>query len=90
MKRFEPQKYLFQDQFHSFSLFHIHEYRGKHDIGLFCLADMFLSRMRCEHSENLNEMKSSVSYKQSVIGLTEPYLTYHCKCRQHFNSYINW
>ena len=88
MKIIKLYKCLFQGKFRRLldSFFfalkcHFHEYRGKHDFGVFCLADnMFyhgcdvnFKKTSRKLQENLNEMKSSGSYKQSVIRLTEMY-----------------
>ena len=89
MKRFKPQKYPFQDQFRSFSLlqFYVHEYRGKHDFGVFCLAkDLItiglwpsrqhvLSRMQCKHPENLCVYMSLLKYiKQKTLQQKDKFL----------------
>ena len=38
MKRFKPQKYMYQDKLRRL-VNSFHEYRSKHDYGVFCLAD---------------------------------------------------
>ena len=39
MKSFKPQKYMYRDKLRRLVESFFHEYRGKHDFGVFCLAD---------------------------------------------------
>ena len=75
MKRFKPQKYIYQDKLHRLVDSFFHEYRGKHDFGVFCLAD----NMFCQGCD-VNFKKTSRKLKWNEI-----FWFLQTKCNQ-----INW